>query len=280
MMRVHLPKDTGPTNYYKFPWIRYRCGFRLERRLPRSTSPLKPHDDNPIERLYLTADEEKGTPSEIYYPLEEHPGLARKFAEISDPDAVLQFAVQYGVLGLDGLGQDSGDEDVMMWLLEASQLRRALGVWDLLDSKDMPGLREIFKWKDKSVIARFPNSKATRWITSPGNQRWLQVWKPGDVIGPAKLFLAEEFNRVMNVMASPTILLDAKGNFKTYSVPVSLLAAMWLEFSEIVTGVRKLQPCELCGRLMDVTDNRRHKRMHDNCSLRLRMARYRRAQKE
>ncbi len=226
-----------------------------------------------IERLYLAPNEGN---AEVYYPLQEHPGLAREFAAISDANAALEFATRYGLLGLRGPGrEDVGAEDVGSWLLEAHRLQMALHVWDLLDAKDTRGLRGIFRWEEGSVMARFPN-RVTRWIAGTAhNPQWLRVWHHGDVVGPAKLFLVEEFNQVMDGKASPTLLLDANGNFKPYSTPVSLLAALWLQFSEVMTGVRALKPCELCGSLMDVTDNRHHKRMHDHCSLRLRMARYR-----
>lgn len=80
----------------------------------------------------------------------------------------------------------------------------------------------------------------------------------------------------MTQMASPMLLLDAKGDLRPYNSAASLLGALWLEFGQVASGVRKQIPCESCGQWMDVTNNRSHKRKHANCSLREKMARYRR----
>jgi hypothetical protein len=60
--------------------------------------------------------------------------------------------------------------------------------------------------------------------------------------------------------------------------PTALLSAIWLQFADWVTGSRVVRKCEKCQQWMDITESPRRgaKRMHERCSLALRMARYRR----
>jgi hypothetical protein len=68
----------------------------------------------------------------------------------------------------------------------------------------------------------------------------------------------------------------ADGSLKRYSrCPSTLLTAMWLQFHRLVTGERRFRTCDICKRLMDVTDNQANKRVHQSCSLRERARRLR-----
>jgi hypothetical protein len=57
-------------------------------------------------------------------------------------------------------------------------------------------------------------------------------------------------------------------------VPDTLLATMWFQLYQILSGHKKLKRCLVCQQLMDVTDCRRSKRKHDHCSKRERMRKY------
>jgi hypothetical protein len=220
----------------------------------------------------------------VYYPLEVESGISRRFASLSDPEGVLTFANAYGLLGFEEVRQlqayreevDKNGERVGEWLMKAQQLRRLFEVWDLVQAGNERKLRRIIQWSPHGVSARFPEIKPGHVIADAvRNTAWIDRWKPGDVIGPAKLFLVDQFNQNMGQMASPILLLDAKGTLRPYNSPTSLLSAMWLEFGQVASGVRKQILCESCGQWMDVTNNRSHKRKHANCSLREKMARYR-----
>jgi len=207
----------------------------------------------------------------VYGPLEEHPEMAREFAKIVSPDDALNFANKYGLLGLKHL---HGEEDVWTWLGEATILRRAFRLWDLIDTGENRELAKLIEWQDSSVLLKIDGLKfpIANWLEYGD---WVPKWKRGDVLGPAKLWIIRSYNEKMIGKASPTVLLSATGEFKPYTTPLNLLAAMWALYGKVITGNRRERPCEICGERLDVTENRKHKRVHDSCSLRERMKRYR-----
>ena len=284
-MRVHLTKDGGVADYRTFTWARWRDGYQFEERAirPKVVYGGAPRIEQ-RKRLLLSLAATKAF-REDYHPLDDSPGISREFSAIETPKDALQFANEYGLLGLGEvprmqLGQDmDGAEQVFYWLEEAQRLRHVYRLSDLCQSKDVRGLGKMIYWTRGSVTVTFPNGIRRAIVHSGNNSQWLNVWKRGDVFGPAKLFIAEEYNSQIDKMASPLLLLDSRSELKPHISTASLLGAIWLEFGEVASGVRKQTVCEYCGLVMDVTNNRSHKRVHDNCSLRVRMARYRQAQK-
>lgn len=265
-MRVHVAKDEGVRDYRTFTWARWRDGYQFEERVirPWPPDPLRKH-------LLLSRTTPKAQP-ELYRPLDDSPGISREFAAIETPEGALRFANTYGLLGSNDFPRIDrhGAELVSDWLMQAQRLRQVYRFWDLCESKDIRGLGKMIRWTSGSVTITFDDMFRI-WSPLPS----LNTYKRGDVVGIAKLFIVEEYNSRMDQMASPILLLDLQGKLKPHISPGSLLAAIWLEFGELASGVRKQAACESCGRVMDVTGNRSHKRIHTNCSLRLRMARYR-----
>src|SRR5262249_45675160 len=133
-------------------------------------------------------------------------------------------------------------ERVQDWLMQARRLKRLYQIWDLLEADNKNELGHIIRWDTNGVIALFPEvnplGEHTGTAIAHGirNIDWLKRWKPGDVIGPAKLYLVDQFNENMHQMASPMLLLDAKGALRPYNSPASLLAALWLEFGQVASG--------------------------------------------
>lgn len=287
-MRVHITKDGGVADYRTFTWARWRDGYQFEERAIRPLAPQIKQPDPERKHLLLSLGATKAKP-DVYHPLDDapddSPGISREFSAIETPEGALRFANRYGLLGLGyvprmQLGHDmEGAEQVFYWLEEAQRLRHVYRLLDLCQSKNVRGLGKMIHWTRGSVTVTFPNGIKRAVVHSGKNSQWLNVWKRGDVLGPAKLFIAEEYNSQIDNMASPLLLLDSRSELKPHISPASLLGAIWLEFGEVASGVRKQTVCEYCGLVMDVTNNRSHKRVHDNCSLRVRMARYRQAQK-
>jgi hypothetical protein len=284
-MRVHLTKDGGVADYRTFTWARWRDGYQFEERAirPKVVYGGAPRIEQ-AKRLLLSLAATRADP-EVYHPLDDSPGISREFSAIKTPEDALRFANRYGLLGLGyvprmQLGHDMDEaEPIFYWLEEAQRLRHVYKLSDLCQSKDVRGLGKMIYWARGSVTVTFPHGIKRAVVHSGKNSQWLNVWERGDVFGPAKLFIAEEYNSKIDQMASPLLLLDSRSELKPHISPASLLGAMWLEFGEVASGVRKQTVCEYCGLVMDVTNNRSHKRVHDNCSLRVRMARYRQAQK-
>jgi hypothetical protein len=271
-MRVNLTTSTGATDYWRFAWTKQKTHEIRQERTAR-------------DRVIEVVCSGKG-PSEIYYPLEDSPAISRKFSGARTSDDVISFANDYGLLGLSSMrGQIESEmnmEPVCEWLFRAEQLRRMYFVWDLFDSSNKKELTKVIKWSKDSDSVRAEFSKRVIYPIANWheNRSWLSRWKPGDVLGPAKLLMVQEFNNRMERMASPLLLIDAFGEIKPYNSPSNLLAAMWLEFGQIISGARKQTTCESCGKWMDITENRSHKRKHAKCALREKMARYRNRLKE
>lgn len=293
-MIVKSTRNTGATDYWHFKWLRFPGRFVIG---------VRGATREPLCREYQAITLTQGAEAQVYFPLKDEPGISRAFSELSDASAALGFANRFGELGLVGVGRFQErynslptearpfGEDIRDWLFEARKLHRLYRVWDALRDEDHAELRRIIRWEHSKkygvvVTAVFPETETA--IANAGtNTHWLGSWRRGDVVEPAKLYLAEQFNGNMYGMASPMLLLDTKGRLdkdahavlRPYNSTTSLLGALWLEFGQLASGVRKQLPCESCGKVMDVTSNRSHKRKHDSCSNREKMARYRKAQR-
>jgi hypothetical protein len=279
-MRVLITQNIGATDYWRFPWLRYRGHYAIEMMPPIFGAAVLETIPNLTQ---FVREQPRMAEPEVYYPLEDEPGISRLFAKLTDSDGVLAFANAYGLLGFEEVSRlrayqeelDERGERVWDWLHQARQLRRLYEVWNLVESGNEKELRRIIQWSSHGVSAILPEIKGHVIADGLRNTAWLYRWKPRDVFGPARLYMVDQFNQNMRNMASPMLLLDAKGALRPYNSPSSLLAAMWLEFGQVASGVRKQIACESCGQWMDVTNNRSHKRKHDRCSLREKMARYR-----
>src|SRR5947209_13873288 len=95
-MRVSLTMSNGANDYWRFAWLRHPNQWILE-----VHSPAK-HPSRKLEFLRL---QEESKP-EVYYPLEEVPGISRRFAGLNDAQGVLAFANTFGPLGLYGVDRD------------------------------------------------------------------------------------------------------------------------------------------------------------------------------
>jgi hypothetical protein len=286
-MRLLTTKNTGATDYWHFPWFRYPGECKLEWKAPIFMASLL--RENPgLKMPFIRRPEMQ---PEIYYPLEINPGISREFSELKDLDGACAFANKFGVLGLESVPRYAGcleelhtnGENVNDWRSEATQLKQVYEVWDLAacdgasDRKSVieavRGLREIVTLNEQGCPILLP--KAGHLKEPRGSRSSVGSLKQNVLFGLAKQFIAERFNHRMVQMASPALLLDAKGNLRPYNVPASLLAALWLEFGQLASGVKKQKLCESCGRWMDVTGCRSDKRKHRNCIHRETMARYR-----
>jgi hypothetical protein len=98
---------------------------------------------------------------------------------------------------------------------------------------------------------------------------------PADLREASMFVLAKTINRNLASRVSIRIGRDHLGEWKQFTEPVNLKAAIWLYVADLVSGLRRVRRCEVCGQHMDVSGNRRHKSMHDKCSLKTRMSRMR-----
>ena len=100
----------------------------------------------------------------------------------------------------------------------------------------------------------------------------LSRWKEGDLLGPAKMYLASTINRQLSGQVSSLLKLPPGPGDRVHLVeidwPQTLHAALWYQLYQCVIGKRTIRRCVICGKRMDITGHRRSKRMHSSCSMR------------
>jgi len=220
---------------------------------------------------------------ENYDPLGE-PDLEIKFSELKTPADALNFANRFGLLGFAEEAwrlaypelRRGLDESISDWLSEAGTASDVLTIWTAVQANDRYGLRRIIQRDDKNrAVARFEGHRSYTIAGTGSDEKWLRPFKPQDVIGLAKIFLASAVNRSLRKSADVGVTLSSSLEFQPRLTPINLLSAIWIRISEVLTGVRSLRPCEICKGLIDVTNNRSHKRVHTKCSVKMRVRKWR-----
>jgi hypothetical protein len=143
-------------------------------------------------------------------------------------------------------------------------------------------LKHMTRWQNGTNLEFLDegNDWGAPLITEDSHVRWFRMWKNGETIGPAKLYLLTEVNRSLLKLTSAMVLLNGDGSINLYGGPDTLLAAMWLQVAELITGKKIEKRCRICKDILDVTNSRRHKQVHEVCSLRERMRRYRKGKSD
>lgn len=229
-----------------------------------------------------------------YDPL-AHAELFDRFSRLYSPESIVAFADQYGWLGLDGNYGPEFDgcfgEDLGQWMHQISEMRIVLELWDLIQANDVRALKEFIHWREGYVefccrllqggeirgVQRTPKTGFRYEVIAHSHLygRHFATWKRGEVSRPATLFVTNIVNNALRGQISSVAVLDSDGTLTPYYNPTCLLAALWLQIYQQITGQTKFRRCGICGNRMDVTKNRRHKRVHESCSHRMRMQRYR-----
>jgi hypothetical protein len=302
-MNLRRPKSEEPLEEARFDWFVFGDGFKLEEKNFAGI------------RHMLLVPKNEGKPLSWYRPLEECKTLFDDFSRIDSPDKIVEFANRFGWLGLSfpspgyrnrfdarrGVPDDDDalGEQITDWQTHINEMKVVLAVLDLVNANNSEGLSKFIQWDANGVIrlsCRINGDQVTgckerpKWgpnrrpgdawrqeviVASHQGQQYLPLWKRGESLGPAKVFLSMTVDRALRNQVSPRLVLDPSGSLRPYIYPSSLLAAIWLQVYRHAICETKIRRCEICHARMDVTDNRTHKRVHENCSLRVRMQRYR-----
>jgi len=267
-MTITISSGKSPRSYVDFPWLRWHEGFKLESRR---------HVDIDYWDQFLVLAED-GTSAQVYYPLDEYPELVFEFSKLTRVEDVLKFANKFGFIGFEYRHSgDASGESVSDWLLESAKIKETLEIWFATENKDRSFLRKVVRW-DEQVVWAVNHQKIKVPIAwrGPGSVVF-EKWKQGDLIAPARFYIQEQVNAGLSGTFSIRLSTTSSGEMAQHLSPVDLLSALWLQISQILTGQKKIRPCDVCGRQMDISENRSHKRVHDACSLRRRMAKYRKS---
>jgi hypothetical protein len=279
---------------FGFVWFRFTAGFVWE--TSQSDKSAVTHQLVPVDRLV----------TQEYLPLRDNTLLFDRFSRLERScEAVRGFADSYGWLGLrqyintlSGREAQWPGERFSDWCEHMNEMLTAVELIDLIHAEDGTTLREFIEWNAEGSAVRF-RAKISRKGRISGNvggpsrhrdEQWywdeiiadaihdhvtLSHFKAGDLFGPAKALIASIINRRLYKQVSTGLVLDRAGQLRPYFAPTSLLAAMWLQCYDHVVGARLYRRCEICGKRMDVTEHQTNKKVHDQCSRRERMRRWR-----
>lgn len=229
------------------------------------------------------------------------------FADLSQSKSLekdaLKFANKHGWLGeykeiIDPSTQQSFlGEPISTWNVEIWRIKYVVDMWNSLRRGDgFYGQHIIWVNTDTPVFAigehfssvwdiekKLKDEGYDRFVTP--HFRWVEplpqgVWDYPDPKGPANYFVAKTINERLNPergsrlisRVRPMVYLDKSNVFNHSFMPSNLLALIWTKFYEAV-AVRKFRYCEICNRLLDVTEHTNAKRVHDKCSSRERQRR-------
>jgi hypothetical protein len=213
----------------------------------------------------------------------------------------LEFAAKHGPLGCPrihfhesetDLRQKRGEE-LSRWRFEWKRLRVWFEMFHLIKEQKESALRRLIQSDDELADAFAGYGKGAKLLDiCPGhlvrivNERMEQeIYRPA-----ASCFVLEcqrnsgggIYDGVIETLGGVSYQLtweSRRRHFTTKLRAHRLIGALWLQFSELIAGERTIRRCEApdCGKWMDISDVARKgsKRMHDRCSLRLRMRRYR-----
>ncbi len=258
-----------------------------ERKLTTSTTNqdgIWPKDGPP----YLL---QNSTTARLYNPLESNPDLFMEFLNLDlTQDAILKFANTYGFLSqgrkcFDERGNPVLGESLYFWLYAKAEMNMLFDIDRWIHDKNRKYLKEIIQWSENGTRVTFRYTYKLQWEInnlfppqayqilgqkdprdSEYSKRWNR-WKRDDVIAPAKALL---INRVNNCLQGTSLQLLMNNNEKInpYIHPMTLLDGLWLQFSQLIAGQRRFHTCKICHKWMDVTDCRRDKVVHPQCSKR------------
>lgn len=221
-----------------------------------------------------------------YWPLRDYPALFQNFVSMKcTPENVLEFANQYGWLGLRGEGNRSrqreddvparqcnpeahaaplmvGDgEAIDEWAWSQCELNRAVSLWKMWWDNDQRGLARVLRWADDQwhFRAYFPEESDQR-LTPIAPVRGFPFDRDS-IMTVAAILVQRLINRMFasrRGFAVPRIVYDLDRRQQALKiVPASLLGALWLQFADAVTGHKSYRSCIVCHTWFEISSKGR-----------------------
>lgn len=220
-----------------------------------------------------------------YDPLRDHPDLFLEFANLSPSheEQILEFTNRYGFLqqaspiGIEPSTKNTllWGEPLSLWASEITTMKQAIELWGMVKQKKKEKLAKVIRWhgpsvryqavpltveKEAALLRGKWDMKADgipQWIVLPQHDPWafgeVPEIKPGDVIGPAWMYLQSVFQKYFSVVSARLLWERVDENkpgmrLGVYFTPDNLLGALWLQFAQNVAGNREFQRCQYCTR--------------------------------
>lgn len=220
--------------------------------------------------------------------LRDHPLLFENFAELTpSEDNILKFARRYGLLGVttgvlfpirENKDQIKRGEPLQLWALEVVSLRVALKLWQMYENDDEAGLKQYVCWSGGNVTLHNPpgfddlREFGNRTLETIGTIYWDEVptLEEGDVLTPARHWVQEVVNERLEAFVALRIAEDEAGNLVYSYQPKHLLGALWYQFSQVITGIDRLNRCLMCNKPIIVKRGGRSDKVYcsDKCKMR------------
>lgn len=241
------------TDPFIFRWAVSGAGYRW----------LKGEDGD----IHLVPRDEIGLPSRVYEPSS---GLFLEFAALKTQDAIVEFAWKYGDLfnsysSADRVARENrtltAGASLNTWKAEIGDMQALVSLWQQIEDCRIPRLRKdrleqlrkTIIWSDKGVRYEIKTPKRGMhavWLPDT----WMDRVPPNDVLLPAQYALQSEINlRIADphTLTIPRLAWTPDHHQRVIFTPTNLLADMWLQFAQAVTGEFQLKRC-VCGKYFQV----------------------------
>jgi len=164
-------------------------------------------------------------------------------------------------------GTVSGGASMKRWRSAIGDMRVLFDLWKSIQNRRFAELKKVISWQKtgrsfSSVSYRIetPTRKRDQMLGhSKFSRNAFSRFSKGDVLLPARYALQEEIN--LRLAEHPTVprlawtpdTRETSGGYyqRIVFIPPNLLAAMWLQFAQAVTGEFGLQQC-ICGKFFQV----------------------------
>lgn len=195
---------------------------------------------------------------------EPHPGLFREFAEL-DPskvaiqgfaekygDLLVRYDMEQGVVRKDGtvaFGASFGT-----WKQEIGDMRILVDLWDQIQNQQLTELEKIIRRTDKEIsyVIKTPRRTTDTTLAHVDIGSGLDRFDKDDVLFPARCALQREVNkRIAEIPTVPRLAWTPDYHQRIIFEPSNLLAAMWIQFAQDMTGRFRLVKC-VCGNYFQV----------------------------
>jgi hypothetical protein len=232
------------------------------------------------------------------HPLEEEPGLHRKFASLElTEQAIVDFANQWGPLENAHEVAPDEIEDTMVayvgdtteeWFAQIRRMKALVDLRDVLEGKSEKKLADVidierteYNWS-WDVDIRFKDCPQLRWNFTFRERDWpgfSEVLESGGTRDVARTCLFDLANESLWGSCSPWLSINEDNERPVLCLtPHNLMAALWLMFAQEILGEKNLKQCLYCKRYFEATketNDRRQRSDKKYCSPKCRGAAFR-----
>jgi hypothetical protein len=191
-------------------------------------------------------------------PAAEDRALFRNFARVeTSTEAIAAFANRYGLLWHSMVGVPFAE-----WEYEIMTMRLLIGIWDAVIHKDTDVFADCFEkmpggyrycYADTLAYRRYGSKTPSIEISVSGGRGTLLQVAREFVIAAVNVRLRE----LEGYFELRTKQLKTKHNPTAGPVlgwqPNNLLGAMWLQFAESISGLKRYHQCEACQRYIELS---------------------------